>query len=193
MTFFSSSFFSNKLLYNYPFSIRFFVNINIFVYILFIPFAIHAQSITPHILNTGGGFSSSLEWSIGEGVSIAPFSSGGLVLNTGVLQPLSGIVTAINEYGPSVFGSQITIGPNPTSNILHIQARMNQIGSFSIQLIDAKSTIVYSHDEGTIFSSYFRDIQMQGYPDGVFYVRVYFKPINSIAKIGVYKIIKISN
>jgi hypothetical protein len=34
---------------------------------------------------------------------------------------------------------------------------------------------------------------MQGYPDGVMYVRVYFKPNNGAAKTGVYKIIKIAN
>jgi hypothetical protein len=136
----------------------------------------NAQSITPHILNNGGGSVTSMEWSIGEGASIAPFLAGGLSLNTGVLQPMTNIVTAINEYGPAVFGNQITVGPNPVANLLRFKVRLAQVGNLSIQLFDAKSAI-----------------QMQGYPDGVMYVRVYFKPNNGAAKTGVYKIIKIAN
>ena len=150
-----------------------------------------AQSITPYTFNNGGGYFSAMEWSIGESVSIANFLASGYSLNTGVLQPMTSIVTAINEFGPAVFGTQITIGPNPTNNLLHIKARLNQAGSLSFQLIDAKSTIVFTQDAGTIFSSYEKDIFMENYPAGVFYMKVYFKPINGNAKTGIYKIIKL--
>jgi len=152
---------------------------------------VNGQVISPNTLNNGGGYSSSMEWSIGESVSIANFIASGYSLNTGGLQPMTSIVTAINEYGPSVFGSQITIGPNPTSNLLHIKARFNQVGTLSFQLIDAKSTIVFTQEAGTIFSSYEKDIFMENYPSGVFYMKVYFKPINGNAKTGIYKIIKL--
>lgn len=150
-----------------------------------------AQPISPYTLNNGGGYSSSMEWSIGESVSIANFIASGYSLNTGSLQPMTSIVTAINEFGPAVFGTQITIGPNPTNNLLHIKARFNQAGSLSFQLIDAKSTIVFTQEAGTIFSSYEKDIFMENYPAGVFYMKVYFKPINGNAKTGIYKIIKL--
>ena len=150
-----------------------------------------AQSITPYTFNNGGGYSSSMEWSIGESVSIANFLTSGYSLNTGVLQPMTSIVTAINEYGPAVFGTQINIGPNPTTNLLHIKARFNQAGSLSFQLIDAKSTIVFTQEAGTIFSSYEKDIFMENYPSGVFYMKVFFKPSNGNAKTGIYKIIKL--
>jgi hypothetical protein len=152
---------------------------------------LYSQTITPHALNNGGGYSSSMEWSLGESVSIANFIASGYSLNTGVLQPMTSIVTSINEYGPVVFGTQITIGPNPTSNLLHIKARFNQVGSLSFQLIDAKSTIVFTQEAGTIFSSYEKDIFMENYPSGVFYMKVYFKPSNGNAKTGIYKIIKL--
>jgi hypothetical protein len=150
-----------------------------------------AQSISPYAMNNGGGYSSTLDWSIGESVSIANFINSGYSLNTGLLQPMTNIVTAINEFGPAVFGSQITIGPNPTTNLLHIKARFTQAGSLSFQLIDAKSTIVFTQEVGTIFSSYEKDIFMENYPSGVFYMKVYFKPSNGNAKTGIYKIIKL--
>jgi len=152
---------------------------------------LYSQTITPHAMNNGGGYSSTMEWSIGESVSIANFIASGYSLNTGVLQPMTSIVTAINEYGPAVFGNQITIGPNPTSNLLHIKARFNQVGTLSFQLIDAKSSIVFTQEAGTIFSSYEKDILMENYPSGVFYMKVYFKPSTGIAKTGIYKIIKL--
>jgi hypothetical protein len=150
-----------------------------------------AQSITPYTFNNGGGYFSAMEWSIGESVSIANFLASGYSLNTGVLQPMTNIVTAINEYGPALFGTQINIGPNPTTNLLHIIARFNQAGSLSFQLIDAKSTIVFTQEAGTIFSSYEKDIFMENYPSGVFYMKVFFKPSNGNAKTGIYKIIKL--
>ena len=152
---------------------------------------VNGQLISPNTLNNGGGYSSSMEWSIGESVSIANFIASGYALNTGGLQPMTSIVTAINEYGPSVFGSQITIGPNPTSNFLHIKARFNQVGTLSFQLIDAKSTIVLTQEAGTIFSSYEKNIFMENYPSGIFYMKVYFKPSNGTVKTGIYKIIKL--
>ena len=152
---------------------------------------VNGQVISPNTLNNGGGYSSSMEWSIGESVSITNFIASGYSLNTGGLQPMTSIVTAINEYGPSVFGSQITIGPNPTSNLLHIKARFNQVGTLSFQLIDAKSTIVFTQEAGTIFSSYDKDILMENYPSGIFYMKVYFKPSKGNAKTGIYKIIKL--
>jgi hypothetical protein len=56
---------------------------------------VNGQVISPNTLNNGGGNSSSMEWSIGESVSIANFIASGYSLNTGLLQPMTSIVTAI--------------------------------------------------------------------------------------------------
>ncbi len=155
------------------------------------PFFCFCQSITPYTLNNGGGSSSSLEWSITESVSVSSFIAPGFSLNTGVLQPNTNVVTSINEYGPSVFGSQITIGPNPTLSLLHFKARFTEVGRLSIQLMDAKSAIVLTQDVGTIFRSYEKAISLEDYPSGVFYLKVYFKSIVGNTKTGIYKVIKL--
>ena len=160
-------------------------------FIVLIPLYSFCQSITPQTLNNGGGSISIMDWSISESLSIGSFIAPGFSLNTGVLQPNTNVVTSINEYGPAVFGTQITIGPNPTSNILHIKARFTQAGSLSYQLIDAKSAIIYTEEAGTIFNSYEKDILMENYPSGVFYMKVYYKPNIGNAKSGIYKIIKL--
>lgn len=159
--------------------------------IVFIPLCSFCQSITPQTFNNGGGSIPIMDWSISESVSITSFIAPGYFLNTGVLQPNTNLVTSLNEYGPAVFGTQITIGPNPTSNILHIKARFTQAGSLSYHLIDAKSAILFTQDAGMIFNNYEKDILVENYPSGVFYMKVYFKPNNGNAKTGIYKIIKL--
>ena len=152
---------------------------------------IHAQAITPYALNNGGGSVSIMDWNMGESVSIANFSTPNYFLNTGVLQPMTSIVTAINEYGPAVYGNQIMIGPNPTSNLVHFKGNFTQAGKLSIQVIDAKSSVILTHEAGIIISSYEKDIFMDSYPSGIFYIKVFFKPTKGLAKTGIYKIIKL--
>jgi hypothetical protein len=65
------------------------------------------------------------------------------------------------------------------------------VGNLSLQLLDANSAIVFTQEAGTISSSYEKDISMESYPSGIFYMKIYFKPIAGIAKKGIYKIIKL--
>jgi hypothetical protein len=150
-----------------------------------------SQSISLFTLNNGGGFNNTTEWSIGESVSIAYFTSAGSALNTGVLQPTSSLYTSINEYGPLIFGHQITIGPNPTSNLLRIKVKFNESGNLSFQILDSKLTLVLTQDAGLIFSTYDKELVLNDLPSGIFYVRVYFKPLSGVIKKGIYKIIKL--
>ena len=153
----------------------------------------NSQVLTPYAFNMGGGFSNNnmLEWSMGESVSIANFLTSGYALNTGVLQPNTSIVTAINEYGPAVFGSQITIGPNPTSNIIHFKGNFNTTGNLKLQLIDANANILITQNAGIIFNSYESNFSLEKYSSGIFYIKVYFKPNVGNTKNGIYKIIKL--
>lgn len=155
------------------------------------PIIICAQSITPYTFNNGGGSASSIEWSIGESVSIANFTTPNYFLNTGLLQPLTNIVTSINEYGPVVYGHQITISPNPTTDLVHLKGQFNQIGRLSFQVIDSKSSVLLTHEAGTNIISYEKDIFMHNYPSGIFYIKVIFKPLYGVIKTGVFKIVKL--
>ena len=162
----------------------------LFILALF-PAYLRAQSITPNTLNNGGGTMANMDWNMGESVSIVHFSTPNYFLNTGVLQPMTSVVTAINEYGPAVYGNQIMIGPNPTTNLVHFKGNFTQAGKLSIQVIDAKSSVILTHEAGIIISSYEKDIFMDSYPSGIFYIKVLFKPTNGLAKTGIYKIIKL--
>ena len=171
---------------------RFINKLSIIILATFLfPSTINAQTLSPFTFNNGGGYSNTLDWSIGESVSIAHFTSFGYSLNTGVLQPTTTITTAIEEYGPAVFGNQIIMGPNPTSKILHIKASFNEVGAISFQMFNSKSNNILSYDGGTIFSKYEKDLYLENLPAGAYYMRVNFKPNIGKAKTGVYKLIKL--
>jgi hypothetical protein len=150
-----------------------------------------AQNITPYAMNNGGGYSSSMDWSISESTSIANFITPTYSLNTGVLQPINSTVTVIDPNVALLPSYQITIGPNPTANLLHIKTKFNELGNLLLQLTDAKSALVFSKEVSVTSSSYENDITMEQYASGVFFLRVYYKPIKGNAKTATYKIIKL--
>ena len=151
----------------------------------------NAQSVSPATFNNGGGFGGGSEWSLGESVSIRNFSASNLILTTGVLQPLSNVVTSTNEFGPSVFGNQIVMGPNPVLTTLNFKAQFTQIGQLSIQLLDAKSKVVFAKQAGSIWNQFQTSISMEDFVSGLYYVKVDYKLINGTVQTGVYKIIKL--
>lgn len=152
---------------------------------------VFSQIISPYTFNNGGGSSSLIEWSLTESVSIASFITPSFSLNTGVLQPMTSIVTSINEYGPMVFGNEISIGPNPTSHFLHIKTHFAEAGNLTFQLIDSKSSIILKYETGLIYNNYENNFSLAEQPSGIFFMKIIFKPIQGNIKTGIYKIIKI--
>ena len=171
---------------------RFINKLSIIILVTFLfPPIINAQTLSPYSFNSGGGYSNTTEWSIGESVSIAHFISFGYSLNTGLLQPITTLTTGIEDYGPMVFGAKIIMGPNPTSKVLRIKASFNEAGEISFQMFDSKSNNVLSYNGGNIFSTYEKDLYLENLPAGSYYMRVSFKPSTGKAKMGIYKIIKL--
>jgi hypothetical protein len=149
------------------------------------------QSITPSTINNGGGYSNSLEWSIGESASIANFTSPTHFLNTGVLQPIT-IENKGNNGSSSDLGIVVTIGPNPTNDLVHLKLKFKELGYLLLQLTDAKSALVFSKEvEITNNNSYENDLRMEQYAAGVYFLRVYFKSTSGNEKKAIYKIVKI--
>jgi len=152
---------------------------------------VFGQSITPSTINNGGGFSTTLEWSIGESASIANFTSATHLLNTGVLQPIT-IENKGNNGNSSDLGIVVTIGPNPTNDLVHLKLKFKELGHLLLQLTDAKSALVFSKEvEITNNNSYENDLRMEQYAAGVYFLRVYFKSTSGNEKKAIYKIVKI--
>jgi len=162
-----------------------------FLFSVFLFFKSSAQTIAPFILNNGGGHSSNLEWSLNESVSVANFNNSSYSLSTGVLQTAGDdIKNNIESYNASLY-KMITIGPNPTSNLLNIKIKYFGIGDVSIQLINLKGSIVLTHQVGTIYATFEKSISLAMLSSATYFLKIQFKPLNQISKTAVYKIVKL--
>jgi hypothetical protein len=74
---------------------------------------------------------------------------------------------------------------------VHLKGQFNEMGRLSFQVIDSKSFVLLTHEAGTNVSSYEKDILLDNYPSGIFYIKVIFKPNYGIIKTGVFKIVKL--
>lgn len=161
------------------------------ILLFFIISSSSAQSITPIAFNNGGGYSATMEWSIGESVSVASFSSGKFNLNKGFLQPVSNLVIDVVDIVPSLSGDQVTIGQNPTSNHLYVKTKFGQAGKINLKINDLRATQIYSDQLDLSLGIYNKDIQLQGFAAGTYFLTIYFKPIIGNPKMETYKIIKL--
>lgn len=160
-------------------------------YLLFIHLTGFCQSISPYTLNSGGGFSTGLEWSLGESVSIASFVSTGLTLNTGVLQPQANLVTAISDFPPNQFSNQILIGPNPVVSSVYLDLTLPEAGELSFALVNLSGVELYRHEAGLVFGKYSTELVMDKYASGAYFIRFLFRPILSETRTAIFKIIKL--
>ena len=156
---------------------------------------VKSQIITPYALNMGGGYSDSyiLEWSIGESASIDYFLNIKNGLNTGVLQPKNRFRKVTSPDGPAVFGNQIMIYPNLTSNLVYFKGNFTTSGNLEIQLVYNNSSLITTHYAGKVLGNYQTSFTLEKFPDGLFYIKVYFKPELANLQVGIYKIVKVSN
>lgn len=150
-----------------------------------------SQSLSPFTLNMGGGFSSSLEWSIGESVSVANFVQSNYQLNTGVLQPQANLITALSDFSTSQFSTQIRLGPNPVLSVVNMDVDLIESGSLSFDLYDLAGIKIMHQEAGVVFGNYSTKILMENYLRGTYIIRLLFKPINSEPQTAFFKLVKL--
>lgn len=156
----------------------------------------NAQNISISTFNVTGNSSTinanyGLTYSVGESLSIANFlATNNTVLNSGFLQVYQPVVTGIQDT--ELIGQNIvTALPNPTVNFLNIKANFNKIGQFQFQVIDASSKILLSSNPINTIGAIEKTITLAIYPEGVYYLRVIFRPSTGKTQLGTYKIVKI--
>jgi hypothetical protein len=154
-----------------------------------------AQSVKPAVVNSTGSTATNsnftLNWSVGEMASITTFSSGNLVITTGVLQPEAGTPTGINNLQDFLTG-EIKILPNPTSGNLITAFKLPRAGTLSIQLFDVNGRQLLSKQFSTIAGSFTNDVNMSAFANGTYTLFIQFTSSFQKTKAGVYKIQKIN-
>jgi hypothetical protein len=156
-----------------------------------------AQSIAPSVINTGGGSFQSgyyqFEWSIGELALIGEMSSANnsFVITNGFIQPF--IQYPVRDNNNNIFGTdEIKVFPNPASSYVEINFLTKQKGRITLSFYDGSGKKIYAATDWYYGVGMIKRIPVTKLPNEVYMLHVDLDPDpGSVAKKGVYKIIKI--
>jgi Secretion system C-terminal sorting domain len=109
---------------------------------------LHAQSLSPQVINTGGlpsmSGTVSLDYSIGEQASITQYNaSSNVKLTAGFLQTFTTLVTGLIP-SPSQEEVALQLFPNPASDYTTVKGAVSKPGYLEFQLIDLQGRVLES-------------------------------------------------
>lgn len=103
-----------------------------------------AQSIGPGTMNAAGATatigSTNVEWSVGEMTMVSTFSTPGIVVTQGVLQPTSSDPTRADDNAALL--RQLQVFPNPATSVVSVQYSSQLQGTLSYKLMDMAGRVI---------------------------------------------------
>lgn len=133
---------------------------------------VSGQTVTPTVLASDGGYSSSAQgsiaWTIGEPV-VDTYVNGGNVTTMGFHQPEMELVTMIDDEQNT---PGLLVYPNPVKEVLTINFAGMPMGNYSLQLNDALGKLIYQN-AATITSETVRySIKLNEIAEGVYFLNI---------------------
>lgn len=116
-----------------------------FAYVMCLGF-LQAQTVTPTVIGSDGGFSTSgqgsIAWTIGEPISETYVSSGNTITTMGFHQPekVINLETMIREQSQS---EALLVFPNPVRETLQVDFKGIPTGTYKMVLVDAIGKRIY--------------------------------------------------
>ena len=132
---------------------------------------LYGQSLAPEVTATSGDFytgtNATLSWTIGEAV-IETFTGANAVLTQGFQQP-EFVITSIQKAPSFIY--QISVYPNPTSDLIHINILSEDHESFIVELIDLQGKIL----EYIEMNEQINAIHLKDHASSMYILKVYNK------------------
>ena len=149
--------------------------------------SIEAQQIKQDVISSAGGYNVSgdgtlsISWTLGETITPTFVSSdGSLILTHGFQQKI--VVTTIDENLDNHVN--VTIYPNPASEIVNIQFEDPTNSEIEVSLMDGQGRLVMTNYIGVSETS--KMINVQYLPSGLYYLK-----LSSGKLVNIYKIVKL--
>lgn len=157
----------------------------------------NAQNIAPSVINSSGGSFQSgyyqLEWSIGELALIGEMSNSNnsYVITNGFIQPFTQYPEKNNNN--NIFDKdEIKVFPNPATSYVEVNFLTKHKGRITLSFYDGSGRKVYTVTDSYFGNGMIKRIPVSQLPNEVYMLHVDLDPYpGSVAKKGVYKIIKI--
>ena len=149
--------------------------------------SVGAQQIKQEVIASAGGYNKSadntisISWTLGETI-IPTFTSqdGSIILTHGFQQKL--IITTVEESLEDLV--QVTIYPNPTSEMINIRFQSATDKEILVSLLDAQGKLVKTDRIDVAVLD--KTINMQDVPAGLYYLR-----LTKGKLVNVYKVVKL--
>lgn len=142
--------------------------------LLFLPLAMHAQSIGPSEMNATGksvfAGGNTYEYAIGTVVAGTTFQSSSLVVTQGVLQPVIGSVSSVHE--PGISSDHLMVYPNPVQEILFLKPAFGKKGKLEYVLLDGAGRTIMHNSVVLEYGTELQEISMAPYAIGQYTLSV---------------------
>jgi hypothetical protein len=142
--------------------------------LLFLPLAMHAQSIGPSEMNATGksvfAGGNTYEYAIGTVVAGTTYQSSSLVVTQGVLQPVIGSVSGVHE--PGISSDHLMVYPNPVQETLFLKPEFGKKGKLEYVLLDGAGRTIMKSSAALEFGNELQEIPMSPYAVGQYTLSV---------------------
>ena len=134
--------------------------------------AVNAQSLSPEVVSSSGGFlgstGGSVSYTIGEPVS-ETFTAGGKILTQGFQQPFTISLTGIPESSGK---DEVYAYPNPVKDELTIDFTSIKAGAYIFRIFDVAGKEVADKKIQIGNDPFTEKISLSGYQNGIYYIDV---------------------
>ena len=159
---------------------------------------VYSQTVNTSTINAGGGAFETgyyqVDWSIGEGSSIATFQNqNNLVVTTGVLQPYTGQIDVVSFLNFTWLKDEISLFPVPTRNTLEVDVKIGASGLLTIELLDRTGKLVFSRNFNYNQVNRIHKLDLVGLISGSYYMNVTLSSAdgNSVIRKGAFQVQKL--
>jgi hypothetical protein len=162
---------------------------SIFLLFMLCSLGIQAQSIAPQSVNSAGvkmtQSNGSLSFTVGELVVLQQFDANGNSLGGGFTNSSTISTTVLSVQEPDAAVLQVSVFPNPTTDLVQIQIKDASIEEMNLELTDLSGKTLYSAQYRLM--NQIIGINTATYPSGVYLLTL--KKTNDQI-LGTYKIVK---
>ena len=144
----------------------------LFLLILFYPALMQAQSVSPQVVSTAGGYMSdasiSLSYTIGE-LAVQTLTAGSLVITQGFQQPAD-----LGTFREDILETdwQVKTWPNPVANELHLKLGADYQQDILLEIIDISGRVHLTSKLETPSKSEPYKIEVSDLKEGLYLIKI---------------------
>jgi hypothetical protein len=158
-------------------------------FIMLLCFSLKAQTLSPVVISSGGGFynagGNSLSFTVAEMTMVQTFTQPSNMLTQGFQQPEQ-LTTSIAETGAK--HDEVVVFPNPSNGQFNINFNAQRGGNYQVHIYSMVGQIIYDQSYNAIFGSNIITIDISRFDQGIYFLEFRTTDPDGIQKSNIHKI-----